>query len=243
VDVAPSFSSVIGYQRRDDLTATLTRLVELSALPLAAVESDFAVDSSGFGTPNKRTWFSTKHGRMMESRIWRKCHLMAGVNTHIVTAVEMSGPDSNDSPHLPELARTTAKGFTLRDVSADKGYSSKANADAIEQLGATPFIAFKANAVEPPAGSAWARMYHMFAYNKDEYLTRYHRRSNVETVFSMIKAKFGDSLLGKTEVAQDNEVLCKVLAHNLCCLVHAFHELGIDADLAPKAPRHLRAVE
>lgn len=86
-------------------------------------------------------------------------------------------------------------------------------------------------------------MWHMFAYNKDEYLARYHQRSNVETVFHMIKSKFGDGLLGKTERAQDNEVLCKVLAHNLCVLVHAFHELGIDADLAPTAPRHLRAVE
>jgi transposase len=155
----------------------------------------------------------------------------------------VSGPDNNDSPYLPELARTTAKGFQLRDVSADKGYLSKAKADAVEQLGASPFIAWKSNNVEPPAGSAWARMWHMFNYHRDEYMTRYHARSDVETTFSMVKRKFGDTLRGKTETAQDNEVLCKVLAHNLCCLVHAFHELGIDADLGPKAPTHLSLVE
>jgi hypothetical protein len=33
----------------------------------------------------------------------------------------------------------------------------------------------------------------------------------------------------KTEVAQTNEVLCKLLCHNLCCLVHALYELGIEA--------------
>ena len=40
-----------------------------------------------------------------------------------------------------------------------------------------------------------------------------HRRSNVETTFSMIKGKFGERLKSKTHTTQVNEVLCKVLAH------------------------------
>ena len=44
----------------------------------------------------------------------------------------------------------------------------------------------------------------------------------------MIKAKFGAFVRSKTPVAQRNEVLCKVLAHNLCVLVQAFFELGIE---------------
>jgi len=45
----------------------------------------------------------------------------------------------------------------------------------------------------------------------------------------MVKAKFGTRIRSKTNVAQVNEVLCKLLCHNLCCLVHATYELGIDA--------------
>jgi hypothetical protein len=44
----------------------------------------------------------------------------------------------------------------------------------------------------------------------------------------MIKAKFGDALRSKTETAMKNEALCKLLAHNICCLVSAIYELGID---------------
>ena len=60
-------------------------------------------------------------------------------------------------------------------------------------------------------------MYHLFAYRRDDFLSHYHKRSNVETVFAMMKAKFGETLLSKSEVAQTNEVLAKVIAHNSAC--------------------------
>jgi len=57
----------------------------------------------------------------------------------------------------------------------------------------------------------------------------YHKRSNVETAYSMIKAKFGGSVRAKTPVAQVNEVLAKVLCHNICVLIQSIYELGIAA--------------
>jgi hypothetical protein len=33
----------------------------------------------------------------------------------------------------------------------------------------------------------------------------------------------------KTDVAMTNEALCKVLCHNLCCLIQSMSELGIEA--------------
>ena len=51
---------------------------------------------------------------------------------------------------------------------------------------------------------------------------------NVETTFSMIKMKFGDSLMSKSNVGQANEVLCKILAHNIVCVAQAAIEFGID---------------
>ena len=66
-------------------------------------------------------------------------------------------------------------------------------------------------------------------YEREEFALHYHKRSNVETTFHMIKSKFGTRIRSKTPVAQVNEVLCKVLCHNLCCLVSAFYELGIEA--------------
>jgi transposase len=63
-------------------------------------------------------------------------------------------------------------------------------------------------------------------------MQQYHKRSNVETTFSMIKRKFGECLRSKTTTAQTNEVLCKILAHNLCCVIQSMYELGIDVNFA-----------
>jgi len=70
-------------------------------------------------------------------------------------------------------------------------------------------------------------------YRSDEFLAAYHKRSNVESTFSAIKRKFGGSVRSKKYTAQVNEILCKVLCHNLSCLVHAMHELGIEPTFAP----------
>ena len=58
-------------------------------------------------------------------------------------------------------------------------------------------------------------------------MANYHKRSNVESTFMMIKAKFGNSLRSRTKTAQINEALCKVLCHNICCLIQSMYELGL----------------
>jgi hypothetical protein len=54
---------------------------------------------------------------------------------------------------------------------------------------------------------------------------------------TVIKSKFGDAVRSKTDVAAKNEVLCKVLAHNICCLISAMYELGIEPTFSPMLGR------
>ncbi len=160
---------------------------------------------------------------------------MCGVKTNIVTAVEIHGRDASDSPLLPPLLDTTREQFAISEVSADKGYLSYRNARLIAEAGATPFIAFKVNSGPGDARKegrhktqSWSEMYHYFMFRRDEFLQHYHKRSNVESTFSMMKRKFGDSLRSKTDVAMVNEALCKILCHNLVVLIHETVELGIE---------------
>ncbi len=60
--------------------------------------------------------------------------------------------------------------------------------------GAMPFIPFKSN-TQPDRGSdLWSKMFFYYNYKREEFMAHHHKRSNVETVFQMIKAKFGEKL-------------------------------------------------
>jgi hypothetical protein len=88
-------------------------------------------------------------------REWFKAHLVCGVQTKIVTSVDISGSTVHDTYFLPQLMRQTAENFEVREVAEDKAYLSHTNTEAIERLGGTPFIPFKSRNVEPKTDSAW----------------------------------------------------------------------------------------
>src|SRR5215213_403868 len=81
---APHYNSIARYLENPTLTSYLKQLIEESALPLQAVETDFAVDSSGFSTCRFDQWVHAKYGdsKLMEKREWVKVHLMCGVRTN-----------------------------------------------------------------------------------------------------------------------------------------------------------------
>ena len=47
----------------------------------------------------------------------------------------------------------------------------------------------------------------------------------------MIKMKFGGAVRSKTPTAQVNEVLVKILCHNICVLIQSFYEFGVPLGL------------
>jgi transposase len=228
IDKTPHYNSIFNYLEDPELTPILGDLIRESALPLRAVEQDFAVDSSGFTTSRFIRWFDHKYGTVKAKHEFIKVSVMTGVKTNIVSAVRVGGQTSQDSPEFIPMLRETARGFKPREVSADAAYCSYDNFDAVAALGATAYIAFPVTTTGR-LGGTFAKMFHLYNLNRDDYLAHYHKRSNVESTFSAIKAKFGDSLRSKTDAAMVNEALCKVLCHNLCCLVASTHELGVEA--------------
>jgi transposase len=227
IRAVPHYNSIFNYLENPILTPILRGLIRESSLPLKVVEADFAVDSSGFTTSRFIRWVDHKYGVVRQQHAWVKVYLMCGVRTNVVTAVEIREKDASDTKLLPDLVNATAAHFDMREVSADKGYSSVNNVNVIAEHGATPYIAFK-SIHSGAAGGLWEKMFHYFALNRAEFLQHYHKRSNVESTFSMIKAKFRDHVRSKTDVAMQNEVLCKILCHNICCIIQAMYELGIE---------------
>ncbi|HWO22347.1 MAG TPA: transposase [Kofleriaceae bacterium] len=229
VSKAPAYNTLFKYAERAELAPLLKALVHESAAPLRAVETTFATDSTGFATSTYARWFDEKYGHEKRCQRWIKLHAQVGTITNVIASVEATESSVGDSVMLePLLASSVARGFNVRELSADKAYLSNDNLTAVEAVGAVPYVPFKANSRGTGKSDAWRRLWHMFGARNDEFLAHYHRRSNVESTFSMVKRKFGASVRAKTFPAQVNEILLKCLCHNLSVLVHAIHELGIE---------------
>jgi transposase len=231
IGCVPHFNSISNRLDDEHMTEVLRELIVKSSLPLTAIECDFACDSTGFTASRFHRWYDHKYGGERKETDWVKTHLMIGVTTHIVTAVEIHGRNAGDCPMLPVLLDTTAQHFAVSEVSADRAYASAANFDAIAKHGVTPYIPFRAGTTGD-RGGLFAKAFHYFSLYREQFLRQYHKRSNIEAAIGAIKAKFGDAVRSKTDLAMKNEVLCKILCHNLTVLISAMHELGIQPDFA-----------
>lgn len=230
---APSYSMSSIVLNREDVTPILHDLIAKSALPLAALEENFAVDSSGFRTTCYGEYCQEAHGKSNENT-WLKAHIIIGVRTHVIPKVVVTGANGADIVQFPELVNGAVDaGFVMKEVYADKGYLSRESFNAAAGIGAIPYIAFKSNSRGHSRGGGrpqstwWKRMYHLFQSNREEWEAHYHLRSNVEAGFAAIKKKLGETLKSRNPVAQTNELLAKILAYNLTVLIHEMYEHGV----------------
>jgi len=230
IEHTPDFNVPSKLFKNPEMTPILHELVTLSALPVAGIENDFSVDSTGFRTTTFNAYNGMKHGQKKEHQ-WVKAHLCAGVKTNIVAAVAITDSNGGDSPQFGPLVKKTAEGFTINEVSADMAYSSRLNLQLVANEGSKAYIPFKKNATGRAGGSAlWKKMFHYFQLNRDDFMEHYHKRSNIEATNAAIKRKFGETLKSKNPVAQVNELLAKIIAYNLTVVIHEMYENGIQPE-------------
>ncbi|KKK99224.1 hypothetical protein LCGC14_2634890 [marine sediment metagenome] len=238
ISKAPTYSTLMKYFNDKRLKPILTELIELSATPIASLdESQFAADASGFSVSKFGRWFDYKWNKESEKRLYRKLHLACGTKTNIITSVALTNQYGADYNELKGLVKRTAINFKIKEFTADRAYSGRGNLEAIRDVGAIPYIPFKSNSRGTRNGLLWGKMILFFRNHPQEFYEKYHRRSNVETVFFMLKQKFGDSLMTKNLMANYNEILCKVLAHNICVLIRCFFEFGLTERFSTKNPK------
>src|SRR5262249_34378179 len=89
VACVPHFNSVLGRPANPAMFPVFSDLITKSSLPLRVVETDFAVDSSGFSVCKFVRWQDEKYGTVKSGRDWVKCHVCSGVKTNVVTAAEI----------------------------------------------------------------------------------------------------------------------------------------------------------
>ncbi len=228
----PSYNGVGYFERSEWLTPLLLELVTLTARPLRSLESEFAVDGTGWSTRWYDRWLDHRLADESERNQWVKLHLVVGCNTNVVARAAISPGSHHDSPYFRPLVIETAKHFDVEIVVADMGYSSHSNFALGSQLGFDVKIPFKDN-TRPPTGdgSEWDRNLQDFNANYEAFMGAYHVRSNVESANGAVKGTRSGKIRTKKFGAQVNESLALLVAYNLKVLAREVRMKNLDLDL------------
>ena len=232
IQKVPCFKSIDNFFNDERLSKILDDLIFITALPLASLETTGAIDSTGFALRRFEQWSTYKWGKHTgKERLWRKAHAILGCTTNIFLGVTMTKKNVADCKMFEDVVGNKPKYFAMDNFVADKAYSSRAIVEFIHNLGLQPYIPFRSNTSGKARGSMlWAQLFLKFLNEKEEYMRKYHKRSNVETGFHMLKTRFGDHLMTKTFTANTNEVKIKFLCHNICVLIQEIFERDVDVD-------------
>jgi transposase len=231
ISYTPSFKSLSAFLVKPELKPILLDLIHRSAMPLASIESNFAVDSSGFRCSTFSDYCRVKHG-INKKHNWLKVHIGTGVQSNIIADVIITGEHVADGPQFKKIINNIAKIFKINEIYADAAYSSGENHQIVDKYGGVAYIDFRKNSTGKKGGALYRKAFHRFQLHRDEFDKRYHQRSNAEATFAAVKQKFGDSIRSRNRIAQENEMLCKVLAYNITVLIRVMFKLGINPDFS-----------
>lgn len=80
-------------------------------------------------------------------------------------------------------------------------------------------------------------------YKHEDFLGHYHKKSNVETTFHIIKSKFSGAVRSKKQITQINEILIKIFSHNICIVIQEINKLGIKAKFSLEQAREISCLK
>jgi len=172
-----------------------------------------AIDSSGFRTGNSSIWYDIRIKRRNKRKDCIKLHISVDVDTGIVHWFTITSSRRHDSPEFKNLIKHLPE---LGNVLGDKAYSSRDNCQIAADKKGKPYLHFKDNVTNKAKGKpAWIISVREYKNNTEEWLSTYHLRSIVESVFSSIKRRWGSFLRSKRKWMQKKELSLKVLSYNV----------------------------
>lgn len=163
-----------------------------------------AVDATGFETEAKSYYYRNlwNSDKRQKTRRYTKLSLAIDTDKQLILSYKIRRKLRNDIIDFKSLL----KNLSVRYVIADKGYDSSDNRNfVLRKLKATPVIPVRNH----------TNFYGYFPLGRKISGKRYHQRSKVETVFSVIKRRYGSVLRAKSFATQKVELISKLIAYNL----------------------------
>lgn len=166
------------------------------------------LDGTGFEVENRSAHYQFRTSRSIYRR-YVKLGISVDLKKQIILKQTIHKSPRHDCKDFMSLVKNIKTNF----VCADKGYDSENNHKfVIKNLDAKSYIPTRNYGCKRiPRSNRKYRNQARREFNEKSY----HQRSKVETIFSVIKKKYGSCLKARTFDSQKKEILCKLIAYNL----------------------------
>jgi len=167
-----------------------------------------AVDSTGFELENKSFYYRNINKQLFpcfirKTKQYMKLSVVVDTDKQLILKYKIRKKLRNDHIDFKNLL----KDLDVKHVVADKGYDSKSNRlFVVRKLKAIPNIPYRKF-----SGKSHLQGKKIIPFNEKTY----HQRSKVETVFSVIKRKYGSVLRCRSYATQQVELISKLVTYNL----------------------------
>jgi IS5 family transposase len=182
----------------DRLSLVVWRVLLRTSAALRRRSGIAGIDASGFDRHYASRYY-TQRSKLKISSI--KTTLLVDVGAQVVLDLHLTTGRKHDTQIGPQVAGRSRDEFDI--LLGDKGYDDRSFRKMLRKIGVRPLI--KHREYKPYDKAANARM--------DEEL--YHKRSLAETVNSVIKRKYGDSVSSRVWYRQFREIVAKCVVHNV----------------------------
>jgi len=210
--LAPDHSTLCWFFHHKVSDRLVARLLALSLPPYDPRHNRrrvVAVDSTGFEAGHCSRYYRWRTGRRRQ-RGWPKWILAVWVRRQLICAQRAHAGPCGDFDELPPIALAAKQALPFGRLLGDAGFDSERNHRFCrEVLGIQSIIAPFARKGCPPRTPWRRRLARRFPRRV------YGRRWLVETVISVVKRKFGDTLTARTESRQYRQLLLLGVVYNV----------------------------
>ena len=222
------FIKRLSSQVLDALIAVIAILVIGDQLLKGAV---VGIDSSGYPASYASSYYVKRIDRELNRKTYLKGSFIGDLTNQLIVCCKLRNFPSHDNVDFRGLLeRALAILKKLAELHADKAYDSEDGILFLENIGAMPYIKIRESSGYHCNSKVRRRI--LNKWNRLSFSLRGRQRNLMETINSVVKRVFGDTLYSKIIWMRRKELKLKYVAYNVyrsvqleeifCCIVFSW---------------------